>query len=98
MQAAGRFLVLMEACVERMHCWASDLAQRFDVHDRTPAFARMILGGYLSVSCGFAVDRRTHRGKSHDEDRAEPVATANAAGRRECSQDLMNFLPHLPRG
>jgi hypothetical protein len=61
MQAAASFLDLIQVYVERMHLWASQLSERFETYDRSPAFARMILGGHFSVSCGFAIDRRTHR-------------------------------------
>ena len=61
MQAAGRFLAAIEQVIARLGDWAYSLALRFEAHDRTQAEARMLRGGYFSVSCGYAIDRHTQR-------------------------------------
>ena len=61
MQAAGRFLTVLENVVTRIDDWGYSLALRFEAYDRANGEARMLRGGHFSVSCGFAIDRQTHR-------------------------------------
>lgn len=60
-QHAGQFLSSVDQLVARMDEWGYSLALRFGAYDRAHAQARMIPGGHFSISCGFAVARKTHR-------------------------------------